>query len=535
MFRKHRMVWCALAFSLGILCAEFMPVPWWIWISASTSCFTYQAIRGRIHVVWIVCVVLFGAGWGALHLRMVSEHDVVLVSGTNALELLVRVQARIHHLGPVERDRHRTILELDHLMHPDGEVSPLEGRVSTHLDRRLNPLEGDRIEAIGWLDPPGRLIPSSSSGSPDWVRIARLGGFRGRMTVPGNLVRILPSHGRIDGLLRLRGRIRRHCADCITRGIVNRDASSLVLALTLGLQGSNWSRIAAPFRRIGIAHLLAISGMHLGIVVGFTMLLARSTGRPGRWSGFWMIVSTSMYMLVVTWRPPVVRAAVMVVLLSTGIMLARRLQATGMLALSAIIILVFNPGELFLPGFQLSFGVVGSMIVGTAPLYRRWFGSDGPRATSFRSGMSTMMKTTLVASTLAWFASIPIVSHHFGTIAPMSVPVTILFLPLVIMVLIAGFARIILETIGSGTLLPAVFLELPLDVIIESSSFIDSIPGSSIEIEPPSAMAAWMGFMLVMAWAKFGLRESFWKCRWWLESKRPARLRRSSRGSGIST
>ncbi|MDG1899944.1 MAG: hypothetical protein P8I74_08780, partial [Phycisphaerales bacterium] len=62
MFRKHRMVWCALAFSLGILCAEFMPIPWWIWMSASTSCFMYQATRGRIHVVWIACVVLFGAG-----------------------------------------------------------------------------------------------------------------------------------------------------------------------------------------------------------------------------------------------------------------------------------------------------------------------------------------------------------------------------------------------------------------------------------------------------------------------------------------
>lgn len=516
------MIWCAIAFSFGILCAEFLVVPWWFWMSASALCFIHQSIRGPIDIVWLVCVVMLGAGWGGLRLRMVPGNDVVLVSGTDAPRLLIRMQARVRHLGPVESDRLRTILEIDHIVHPDGEVSSLKGRISTLIDHRLDISEGDRIETIGWLDPPGRRTRSLAPDSPDWVRIARLGGFRGRMTVFEELIRIIPPRGSIDRLLRFRGRIRRHCADCISGGIRNPDASSLVLALTLGIQGSNWSRIAAPFRRIGIAHLLAISGMHLGIVVGFTMLIIRSTGRPGRWSGFWMLTSTSLYMFVVTWRPPVVRAAVMVTLLSTGIMLARRLRAMGMLSLSAIVILVSDPGELFLPGFQLSFGVVGSMIIGTNPLYRRWFGSDVSTSISLRSESSRLIKTAFTASTLAWFASIPIVSHHFGTVALMSVPITLICVPPVCMILVASFMRIILESIGLGILCPVEFLEFPLFLVIEAAMFVDSIPGSSIEIRPVSAPIALMGVLAVLGWARFGLRESFWKIRWWFESKRPA-------------
>lgn len=512
-----RLAYVAISFAMGITAAELLSVPWWWWFAAAIGSAIPGLIVGatkRSFPLFLFCVLLLGAGWATVRLQSVDPHDVVLSSGVNSSPTLIKLVARVQHVDPFPGTSGRVVLEACGLVEPSGGVRPLRGRLVSRLDSIGRYREGERLELLGWLHPPGTSGSASVPGDPDWTRLARLGGYRGRLVVPENsLVRRLKPRGLMDRFHEWRGAVRFHCAEVVASGVHDHRARSLLLALTLGMQGTDWNRIAAPFRRIGVAHLLAISGLHLGIVVGFFMLLIRFLGRPGRGSGWVMIVVVFGYMAIVTWRAPVLRAGLMVLLFSTGLCTMRRLRSTGLLALAAIVLLLINPGDLFLPGFQLSFAVVAFLILGFGTIHRRWFGLPNRLNMSWSSVAIDGVRSAISVAVLAWLTSAPIVLHQFGTVAPLGIIASLLLLPLVVLVLVAAFLRLGLALVGLGWAMPAPLLELPLELVLWVATAIDSLPGSSLAPGRIPAPAMLFGLALVAAWVRFGLRESCWKLR----------------------
>ena len=114
----------------------------------------------------------------------------------------------------------------------------------------------------------------------------------------------------------------------------------------LGRRGAIEPRLNEAFIRIGCAHYLAVSGMHVGMIVLFVWFIGRALGVPSRGCAGAVIVVSILYALIADPRPPILRATVITVAVCTGLLLGRPRNFLNGLSLAAIVILAVNPAQL---------------------------------------------------------------------------------------------------------------------------------------------------------------------------------------------
>lgn len=163
-----------------------------------------------------------------------------------------------------------------------------------------------------------------------------------------------------------------------------------------------------PYQATGLAHLFAVSGLHIGFVAGAAYFLAYSVLFAGFlrvrphwvWSG-WVrplsaglcLVPVLLYMLLVGPRVSSIRAGVMVIVFLLAVIVGRERHMLNALAFSALLILLWNPEAVFMIGFQMSFLAVLAIVVwlnsiknpdeplAESPWYRRWLQVGPPPVT----------------------------------------------------------------------------------------------------------------------------------------------------------
>src|SRR2546422_1039929 len=141
-------------------------------------------------------------------------------------------------------------------------------------------------------------------------------------------------------------------------------SAALLAGLLLGDRAELPRDIDDAFRRAGVYHVLAVSGFNVALLAAAVWALCRLARLPRRASAATAIVVVIGFALVVGPSPSVLRAVVMAVLVLAALLLERDASVTNSLALAALAILAVRPGDLFDPGFQLSFaatlGIVGA-------------------------------------------------------------------------------------------------------------------------------------------------------------------------------
>jgi competence protein ComEC len=158
-------------------------------------------------------------------------------------------------------------------------------------------------------------------------------------------------------------------------------SSGILKALVLGERGDVPEEITEQFTGAGIAHLLAISGDHLGIValLSFSLLLwilKRSeflllSISVKKWAAGLTIPFIVLYTFIAGAGISVIRATIMVITFFLSILFSRERNLLHTLALAAFLILLFSPPSLFDVSFQLSFLAVFSMLY-LVPVLLRW-------------------------------------------------------------------------------------------------------------------------------------------------------------------
>ncbi len=126
-------------------------------------------------------------------------------------------------------------------------------------------------------------------------------------------------------------------------------------ALLFGGRMQMDEEIRNAFTKSGLLHVLAISGMHVAILGLLLWGIGRLAGLSVRGTSLLTIVGVVGYALLTDGNPPVIRAAVMICLYSLARLIMRRPSLTNCLALAALVILLWNPTDLFNTGTQLSF------------------------------------------------------------------------------------------------------------------------------------------------------------------------------------
>lgn len=290
------------------------------------------------------------------------------------------------------------------------------------------------------------LYPPRSFGNPggfDYPRfLSRQGTFLiGRIGDAGDIARIEgrrgnPVRNRIEDLrAEIASRI-----DSRTFG----EAGEVLKALTVGLRRGIPRETREDFSRAGVAHLLAISGLHFGVVaflffVVVRFLLSRSAWLLLRVNIFRLSALVSIgpvlfYTLLSGAGIPTLRAATMILTYQAAILLGRERDVLSALLIAAFAILVFSPLSLVEPAFLLSFGSVIAILY-LVPRFGEFFGRPSDllflEEPSRIRRFSGRVGTFVLVSLAALLGTGPIVAYYFHLVPTASLPANLVLVPFV--------------------------------------------------------------------------------------------------------
>lgn len=229
----------------------------------------------------------------------------------------------------------------------------------------------------------------------------------------------------------------------LERSGVSPQTLSLGEALVIGKKDHLDYETKESYRLVGASHLLALSGMHLGIIYGFLYFVFIRWTRFGRWR--WHMLPPVMlllwgYALVAGMPVSLVRAALMLSILTILSLMQYRTDPLHPLAMSAVIILLIAPADLLSISFQLSFVAVFFILTLWRPLYNTF-----PR-------MPWLVRL-LTVSCIASFGTMPLVAFYFHRVALFGPFLSLILIPLTSVIIYLTMAAMLLPFSLLGWLL----------------------------------------------------------------------------------
>ena len=206
--------------------------------------------------------------------------------------------------------------------------------------------------------------------------------------------------------------------------------SSLGKALLLGQRGGLPPDLVKQFRSTGAAHLLAISGLHVGALM--VLVLGIAVWILGRQRYLYLLVPLVAiwgYAIVSGGSPSVLRAAAMGTVYLAALGLGRPNSVLPALALAAAIMTAVSPGLLRQISFQLSFAAVGGIAVANSHFGIQFTGNGGQDLSGWRYRLGRPVIALTIISAAAALATWPLVALNFGEVALLGIPVTLLAMP----------------------------------------------------------------------------------------------------------
>lgn len=206
------------------------------------------------------------------------------------------------------------------------------------------------------------------------------------------------------------------------------ETASVALALLTGNGDMISSGTISAFRGGGIAHVFAVSGLHIGVIYGVISSLIKKTPINKYASAVLRIVIIFLFTGVCGFTSSSVRAAVMCTVTAAASCLHRRYDALNGISIAAIIILLINPLCLFEVGFALSF----SAVLGILLLNKNFSAALGFLPEKLRGG--------IVSGWSAQFATMPVLMSSFGYISWAGIILNLIFIPLISALYVMLFA-----------------------------------------------------------------------------------------------
>ncbi|MGD6774463.1 DNA internalization-related competence protein ComEC/Rec2 [Sutcliffiella horikoshii] len=194
---------------------------------------------------------------------------------------------------------------------------------------------------------------------------------------------------------------------------VDHPTSSFMISLIFGDRSKLDDDILDAYQQLGLVHLLAISGLHVGIITAATFYLGIRVGITRQWMNIILIVLLPIYVLLAGGAPSVMRAATMTGVALTLMLLKKKVFSIDTIGLACIFILLLNPYYLFHIGFQLSFSVSLALLLASGILQK------------MQNGIAQLF----IVSMIAQVASLPLLLHHFYQFSFWSPLLNVIFVP----------------------------------------------------------------------------------------------------------
>ena len=294
---------------------------------------------------------------------------------------------------------------------------------------------GDRLRGRALLQPPA---PPAWPGGWDLQRDAFFAGIGAYGYALNPSERL--AEGSPADLAAWMQRAREAIAVRIGAAMAGGDPTAAAIAITLltGTTHGIAEADRAAFRDSGLAHLLAIAGLHIGIVMGLFFALARLG--LGLWeyaalhwpakqiAALAALLAGGGYLLLTGWHVPILRSFAMACLVTLGVLVGRRALSMRGLGLAMAAVIAVEPSAVMGVSFQMSFGAVLALIAGyeaLRPWLRRLHGDGSRRRRLLAYGVALAL-----TSALAGTASAPFGAYHFGHVQLYFIAANLLAVPI---------------------------------------------------------------------------------------------------------
>ena len=271
--------------------------------------------------------------------------------------------------------------------------------------------------------------------------------------------------------------------------------ASLAQALLLGKRGDIPQDVTGDFRDTGTSHLLAISGLHVGVVLA--LILPLSAAVLGRRRNLYLLPPLGilwLYALLSGLSASVERAVIMASVYLLALALGRQRNALPALALAAALMVALEPNALYDISFQLSFAAVAGIILLGPPLQRALTAPLGGAdiATGWRRAVSQWLVLPATVSMAAILATLPLLAFNFHRIALLSLPATLLTLPALPLALTASLAAALLGLVSTGLgQTMGALAWLPLSYILGVVDGLARIPQAVLRLDSVAGPLVW--------------------------------------------
>lgn len=281
----------------------------------------------------------------------------------------------------------------------------------------------------------------------------------------------------------------------ITKQTLPQPYSYLLIGMLLGEKNFIPPHLKEVFTEAGIMHILAVSGLHVGIIAMALLALLSMLKLPKKFKLFILILILITYASITGFRPSVLRATIMFLLLIGGKLINRSRNLNISLFFAAFLILLLNPLILYDAGFLLSF-IVTFFIINLSPIFQELF-----------SKIVAWIKNPLAVSTAAWIGIFPLSAYFFTKVSIISIVSNILIIPLTVVAVILGFVTFFIGLMSislAGLFANLNYLVLNLITLIAKS--FSSLPFAFIYVAQPSVMLIILYYLTV-----FFIIEIFYK------------------------
>lgn len=421
--RERVFLWIPVVFAAGIAVYFSLPFElsiWWSLVIIEAVIFLAYFWRHAPEKLAVLgWAAVFVLGFVNIQVRAYHLNTVPLLQQENVLYLR----------GYVERTgynyRGRQYLILSHLQDFDG--TPIAGKYRiTPLSQSQKIKTGMCVETVASLRP---LMLPNMPGTYQFNRKQFFDGLKGTgytdvSVQPLDCASLGVHPGRfipfVDGL---RDRI-------VSRiyAVLNPDTAGIAAAVIAGERGKISKEQTQNYRDAGLAHFLAISGLHVGMIAGMMFLLVRwgvacipavalkyDTKKIAAGAA---IVMSFVYLVISGWQISTQRAFIMTLLVMIGILVGRKAISMRMIAWAALVILILEPQVLISAGFQMSFAAVMMLVAFYEKYAGKWHRSQaGGRCMRWCGAVMFYLIGIVVADFIASMATLPFAVYHFNRIS----------------------------------------------------------------------------------------------------------------------